>query len=114
MDDIDIGEDSDSTPAPPLHGRGAAAASANSAALREYRKGYSLESIESALLGLTVCSLRTGNPSRSDWSLTLGRTGGRKGKQRGGCWTKKIVFKKTLTLLTKQASKPDIQRAEGT
>ena len=114
MDDIDIVGDSDPTPAPPLHGRGAAAASANSAALREYRKGYSLERLESVLLGLTVCSLRTGNPTRSDWSLALGRTGGRQEEQRGGCWTKKIVFKKPLTLLTQQPSKPDRQRAEGT
>jgi len=44
--------------------------------------------------GLTVCRLRTLSPSRSDWSLALGRSGGRKGEQHGGCWTKKIVFKR--------------------
>ena len=66
-------------------------------------------------LDATVRPARTVSPTRSDWSLTLGWTGGRKGKQRGGCWTKKDSFsKKTLTILTKQASKPDIQRAEGT
>ena len=52
MDDIDIVGDSNPTPAPPLHGRGAAADSAHSAALRENKK---------------VTHLRVLSPTRSDW-----------------------------------------------